>query len=71
MTDEVDIDKFTCIKITQLDKKRFKAPQTFLINHIISFLGFDSDEFDMETNPKASPVAKDLLQKNIKGKPRK
>ena len=46
LTDEGDIKKILSIKITQLDKKQFKASQPFLINIIISFLGFNPDEFD-------------------------
>ena len=71
MIDEGDIENFLGIEITQLDKKKFKAPQPFLINCIISLIGFNPDGFDMKTNSKASPAAKGLMHKDIKGKPRK
>ena len=53
----------------QLKKKRFKTSQPFLIDRIISFLGFNTYKFDTKTNSKASPVSKGLLHKNIRGKP--
>ena len=40
LTDEGDIDKFLGIEITQLDDRRFKLSQPFLINRIVSFLGW-------------------------------
>ena len=43
LTDEGDIEKFLGIKIIQLNRKHFKESQPFLINHIISFIGFDPE----------------------------
>jgi hypothetical protein len=71
LTDEGDIDKFLGIEITQLDDQRFKLCQPFLIDRIVSFLGIDKNEFDIDTNTKSTPVGKPLLHKDLEGKPRK
>ena len=52
LTDKRDIEKFIGIKITQLDKKRFKASQTFLTDCIISFLGSNPDKYDTKKIPR-------------------
>ncbi len=41
LTNEGDIDKLLGIKITQLNEKRFKISQPFLIKRIISLLNID------------------------------
>ena len=71
MTDEGNIDKFLGIEITQIDAKRFKITQPFLTDRIISFLGIDTNDYGMETNPKPTPVGKPLLHKDLDGKPQK
>ena len=50
LTDEGDTDKFLGIEINHLDEKRFKTPQPFLIDRIISFLNIDTNEFGLGTN---------------------
>ena len=52
LTDEGDINKFLGIEITQLDNKRFKISQPFLIDGIILFLNIDTNEYGMDTNTK-------------------
>ena len=71
MTDEGEINKFLRIEITQLDAKKFKFSQPFLTDRIISFLGIDTNDYGMETNPKPTPVGKPLLHKDLAGKPQK
>ena len=71
LTDEGNIDKFLGIEITQIDAKRFKVTQPFLTDQIISFLGIDINDYEMETHPKPTPVGKPLLHKDLTGKPRK
>ena len=71
LTDEGDINKFLGIEITQVDSKRFKVSQPFLIDRIISYLNIDTNAYGMETNPKSTPVGKPLLHKDLDGKPRK
>ena len=57
--------------MTQLDDKRFKISQPFLIDRIISFLNIDTNDYGMDTNAKSTPVGKPLLQKDLSGKPHK
>ena len=71
LTDEGDINKFLGIEITQLDDKRFKISQPYLIDRIISFLKIEANDHNVETNAKSTPVGKPLLQKNLSGKTRK
>ena len=71
LTDEGNIDKFLGIEITQIDAKRFKVTQPFLTDQIISFLGIDINDYEMETHPKPTPVGKPLLYKDLAGKPQK
>ena len=71
LTEEGNINKFLGIEITQLDDKRFKISQPFLIDRIIYFLNIDTNYYGMDTNTKLTPVRKPLLHKNLSGKPRK
>lgn len=71
LTDEGDIDKFLGIEISQLDKNRFKISQPYLIDRIVSLLNLNQDELGFQTNPKATPVGKPVLNKDLEGKPRK
>ena len=71
LTGEGDINKFLGIEMTQLDDKRFKISQPFLINRILSFLNIDTNEYGMDTNAKSTLVGKPLLHKDLSGKPRK
>ena len=71
LTDEGDINKLLGIEITQLDDRRFKVSQPFLIDWIVSFLNIDTNDYGMETNTKPTPVVKPLLHKDLAGKPRK
>ena len=52
LTNEGDINKFLYIEITQLDEKRFKISQYFLIDRIISFLIIYTHNFGMDNNAK-------------------
>ena len=47
LTDKGDINKFLGIEITQLDDKRFKISQPYLIDRIISFLNIDADDHNV------------------------
>ena len=67
LTDEGDINKFLGIEITQLDDKRFKVSQPFLIDRIVSFLNIDTNDYGMDTNNKPKPVGKPLLHKFLVG----
>ena len=69
LTDEGDINKFLGIEITQLDDKRFKVSQPFLIDQIVSFLNIDTNDYGMETNIKPTLVGKPFLHKDLAGKP--
>ena len=68
-TDKEDIKTFSGIEITQLDDKRFKISQPFLIDRIISFLNNDTNEYSMDTKAKSTPVGKPLLHKELSSKP--
>ena len=71
LTEKGDINKFLGIEITQLDDKRFKVYQPFLIDRIVIFLNIDTNDYGMETNTKPTRVGKPLLHKYLSGKPRK
>eukprot|EP00957_Ditylum_brightwellii_P094117 7165481-Ditylum_brightwellii.AAC.1 len=69
LSNEGDINKFLGIEITQLDKNRFKISQPYLIDRIVSLLNLNQDELGYQTNPKATPVCKPVLNKDLAGKP--
>ena len=69
LTNEGDINKFLGIEITQLDDKRFKISQPFLIDRVISFLNIDTDDYVMDKNEKSTPIGKPLMHKDLSGKP--
>ena len=71
LTDEGDINKFLGIEITQIDDKRLKVSQPFLIDQIVRFLNIDTNDYGMETNTKPTPVGKHILHKDLAGKPSK
>ena len=71
LTDEGDINKFLGTEITQLDDKRFKVSQPFLVDWIVNFLNINTNDYGMETNTKPTPVGKYLIHKDLAGKPRK
>ena len=71
LTDDGDIDKFLGIEVNNLDERRFKISQTFMIDRIISFLNIDTNDFGLGTNSKSTPVGKPLLHKQLYGKPHK
>ncbi|KAL7531887.1 hypothetical protein ACHAXR_006610 [Thalassiosira sp. AJA248-18] len=66
-----DIGKFLDIEITQLDDNRFKISQPYLIDRIVSLLKLNQDDLGFRTNPKATPVGKPVLNKDLEDKPRK
>ena len=47
LIDKGDINKFLGIEITQLDDKRFKVSQTFLIDRIVRFLNINTNDYGM------------------------
>ena len=65
LNDRGDINKFLSIKTTQLDEKRFKISQPYLIDRIVSFLCIDKNNYGMENNAKSTPVGKPLLNKDL------
>ena len=71
LTNEGDINKFLVIEMTQIDDKRLKISQPYLIDRIISFLKIYANDHNVETNAKSTPVGKPLLHKDLSGKPRK
>ena len=52
ITNKGDINKVLGIEMTQLDDKRFKISQPFLIDRIISFLNIGTNDYGMDTNAK-------------------
>ena len=71
LTDEGDIDKFLGINIKHISDNKFELSQPYLIERIVSLLGLKDNEFDVESNPKSTPVGKPVLNKDLEGKPRK
>ena len=71
LNDRGDINKFLSIKTTQLDEKRFKISQPYLIDRIVPFLGINKNNYGMETHAKLTPVGKPLLHKYLSGNPHK
>jgi hypothetical protein len=69
LTDEGDINKFLGIKIKEITKNKFELSQPFLIERICNVLGLGSNEYNVQTNTKVTPVGKPLLNKDLKGKP--
>ena len=66
LMEEVIIEKFFGISITQLDCIWFKLSEPFLIKCIIKFI---DTEYKLEVNGNVSstPVGKPLLQKEVEG----
>ena len=71
LTDEGDIDKFLGIDIKQLSENKFEISQPFLIERIVNLLGLKDNDFDANSNSRATPVGKPVLHKDLEGKPRK
>ena len=71
LTNKGDINKFLGIEITQLDDKIFKISQPYLTDRIISFLKINTNDHNVETIAKSTPVGNPLLQKYLSGKLRK
>ena len=71
LTNEGDINKFLGIETTQLDDKRFKISQPFLIDRITYFININTNNYGMDKNSNSTPVGKPLLSKDLSGKPRK
>jgi hypothetical protein len=71
LADEGNIDKFLGIEIKCLGPKEFKILQPFLIDRIITFLGLQSEASETHCNDRITPAAAQILNKDLKGKPRK
>jgi hypothetical protein len=71
LTDEGDVNKFLGIEIMRLNDNSFKLSQPFLIDCIFNFLGLCNNKFDPDANSLSTPVAKDLLHRDLSGNPRK
>jgi hypothetical protein len=61
------IDKYLGMNIKQINANAFELSQPFLIERITTFLGIA----DGKTNEKLTPVGKPLLNKDLRGVPRK
>ena len=74
-TQEILIDRrgrykcFLGIEITHIDEKRLKLSQPLLIDSIIYLLNIDTNDYDMDTSAKSTPVGKPLLHKDLSEKP--
>ena len=68
---EIYIDRFLGINIKQICDNKFELSQPYLIERIVSLLRLKDNEFNVETNSKATPVGKPVLKKDLDGKPRK
>ena len=68
LNDEGDVNKFLGIEITHNEDSSFKLSQPFLIHSLLSLLGLGNNKYNTSTT---TPVAKDLLQLDLTGKPRK
>ena len=62
------MNKFLGFEITHNEYSSFEMSQPFLIDRLLSLLGFGDNEFDTSTT---TPVSKGLLYRNLAGKPRK
>ena len=74
LTDEGDIDKFLKflgININHLGPNKFELSQPFLIDRIVTLLGLKDNEFDAQTNTRATPIKGLVLNKDLNGKPKK
>ena len=67
LTDKGDIKTFLGTEITHIDEKRFEVSQPFLIDWVIFLLNIDTNNYDMDTNAKSTPVGKPLLHKESSG----
>ena len=65
------VDKFLGINIKHICDNKFELSQPYLVEIIVSLLGLKGNEFNVETNSKATPVGKPVLNKDLDGKPRK
>ena len=61
LTDEGDTKNIFGIEITHIYENIFKVSQPFLIERIISLLNIYTNNYDMDTNAKSTPVGKPLL----------
>jgi hypothetical protein len=71
LTDERNMDKFFGLEIKWLGPKEFEIFQPFLIDHIITFVGLQSNAAETHCNVKFTPAAAQILSKYLQGKPRK
>ncbi|KAL7523161.1 hypothetical protein ACHAWF_000402 [Thalassiosira exigua] len=69
LMDEGNINKFLGIDIRQLDNNKFKMAQPFLIGRIVSLLGLENNEFEVDAMPRQRLLGKPLLNKDLEGKP--
>ena len=67
LTDEGSIDKYLGVNIEQLENGSFEMSQPFLIERITTLLGIENGR----TSERDTPVGKPLLNKDLKGVPRK
>ena len=71
LTDNGDVNFFLGIKITQNEDSSFELSQPFLVDRLLSFLGLCNNEYQMDADKSATPVAKGLLHQDLASKPRK
>ena len=71
LTDEGDIDKFLGIEITPRKDGGFEMSQPYLIDRILAFLKLESNGHDVAPTDRMTPVAGQILDKDLEGKPRK
>ena len=71
LTYKGDINKIIGVEIPHIDDNIFKVSQPLLIDSIISLLNIDTNDYDMDTNAKSTPIGKPLLRKDLSGTSRK
>ncbi len=71
LMDEGSINMFLGLEIKHLCPKEFEISQPFLIDHIVTFLGIKSQEYEVHCNNKFTPAAAQVLNRDVHGKPRK
>jgi hypothetical protein len=59
------------IEIKEITKNKFNLSQLLLVEEIVDLLGLGHNEFDVHKNTTVTPAGKPLLNKDLRGKPRK
>ena len=71
LTNEGSIYKFLGIEIKHLGKQEFEISQPFLIDRILALLQLEHNGFKTDSHDKLTPMAPQILNKDLMGKPQK